>query len=155
MCSCGLAVLATVGAPGDAGPVEVRQSDIAAVPAENVHVPIKEFAAVWAAAEAAAAADWRAVGVAETCRWLAGATVRRTAQPWHPAPAPASLRTARRATPELIEQECLEAEVLSAQTGPAKWLDDSPSRLEGVCATFAWAWRRTASAPLAIDNPLP
>ena len=56
--------------------MDVRDSDVAAIPAENIHVPISQFAAVWAAAEAAAAADWHAVGVAETCRWLATATVR-------------------------------------------------------------------------------
>ena len=135
--------------------MDVRDSDVAAIPAENIHVPISQFAAVWAAAEAAAAADWHAVGVAETCRWLATATVRPAAQPWHPAPAPVSQRTARRATPELIEQECLEAELLAARDNPPTWLDDQQGWLDGVCATFAWAWRRKAPPPLDIGIPAP
>jgi hypothetical protein len=152
MRSSGQAVLATVGRHGEAGPMEVLDSDVAAIPAENIHVPISEFAAVWAAAEAAAATAWRAVGVAETCRWLAAATVRPAGQPWHPAPAPVSHRTARRATPELIEQECLEAEVLAARATPPRWLDRRPGWLDGVCMTFAWAWRRKAPPPFEIDG---
>jgi hypothetical protein len=135
--------------------MEVRDSDVAAIPAENLHVSISEFAAVWAAAEQEAATDWRAVGVAETCRWLAAATVRSTRLPWYVAPAPVSQRTARRATPELIEQECLEAELLAARENPPTWLDGQPGWLDGVCATFAWAWRRKAPAPFEIDKATP
>ena len=155
MRSCCRAILASVGVPGEAGPMEVRDSDVAAIPAENVHVPIAEFAAVWTAAEAAAATDWRAVGVAETCRWLAAATVRPAGQPWYVAPAPVSERTAQRATPELVEQECLEAELLAARENPPTWLDDQPGWLDGVCATFAWAWRRKAPPPFEIARAAP
>lgn len=109
MRSCGPVGLVNVGGPGNAGPMEVRDSDVAAIPAENVHVPISEFAAAWATAEAAAVTDWSAYGLAATCRWLACATVRPSARAWHLAPAPVTRRTAQRATPELIEEECLAA----------------------------------------------
>lgn len=132
--------------------MEVRESDVAAIPAENVHVPVGEFVAVWKEAEEAAVADWTAFGVAATCRWLANATVRPAARPWHLAVAPVTERTAQRATPELIEKECLAAEVLAMRDPPPLWLADRPGWLEGVCATFSWAWRRTAPAPFTASS---
>lgn len=127
--------------------MEVQESDVAAIPVENLHVPVGEFVAVWRAAEEAAVADWAAFGVAATCRWLACATVRPAARPWHLAPAPVTERTAHRATPELIEKEYLAAEVLAMRDPPPLWLADRAGWLGGVCATFNWAWRRTAPAP--------
>lgn len=132
--------------------MDVSDADIAAIPSENVHVPSGEFVAVWRTAEAEAKTDWYAVGVAATCRWLAAATVRPESQPWHVAPAPASRRTARRALPELIEQECLEADVLASRIPQPVWLSDRPGWLEGVRATFDWAWRRAGPAPFTVDD---
>lgn len=131
----------------------MRAGDLEAIPAENVHVPAREFAQVWVAAEARAGLDWKAYGVAETCRWLAAATARPEGQPWHSAPAPVTQRTAQRATPELIEQECVAAEVLAHRDPRPAWLSDRPGWLEGVCATFDWAWRRAAPSPLSITTP--
>jgi hypothetical protein len=135
--------------------MDVRDADIAAIPAENLNVPLHEFAEVWAAAELRARVDWFGCGVAETCRWLACATTRPDGQPWHPSPAPVSQRTARRAMPELIEKECLEAEKLALRRPAPEWLEEQPGWLDGVCATFDWAWRRRAPAPLAAARPLP
>jgi hypothetical protein len=134
--------------------MEVRDSDVARIPAENLRVALQEFAAVWTEAEAAAARahDWYAYGVASTCRWLACTTVRPAQGPWHPAPAPVTQRTGQ-ATPELIQKECLEAELL-AIGDPPDWLTKRPRWLEGVCATLDWAWRRTGTAPMKVGRPM-
>lgn len=129
--------------------MEVLSRDVVGVPTENVHVPRDEFGGVWTEAEAASARahDWYAYGVAGTCRWLACATVRPKQGPWHPAPAPVTQRSGR-ATPELIEQECLQAELLTMRRPVPEWLAEREGWLDGVCATLNWAWRRTAAAPI-------
>lgn len=133
--------------------MDIRDSDVEQVPAENIHVARQVFRQVWAAAEEAAAAPdaWYAYGVASTCRWLACATVRPESGPWYVAPAPVSQRPGF-ALPERIEQECLEAEVLAIRRPPPEWLAQRPGWLDGVCATFAWAWRRTGHPPLPVSD---
>jgi len=130
--------------------MEVTPVDVARVPTENLRVPVADFAAVWAAAEAQAdqptASAWYVAGVVDTFRWLARATIRPDAGPWFSAPAPVSGRRDR-ALPEAIEAEWLIAQTLTSALSDEAALDH-PSRIEGVAAAFAWAWCGTGTVPV-------
>jgi len=133
--------------------VEVSEVDVAAIPLRNLRVPRAEFGAVWAAVEREASRDWYALGVAMTCRWLANAVVRPDIGPSYVAHGPVTERTAR-AYEELIEAECLAAEKLDQRRPRPQWLLDEPGWIEGVCATFRWAWRRAGPPPIQLDDQL-
>jgi hypothetical protein len=59
--------------------MELTPRIIEAIPRKNLRVARSEFVAVWAEAERLSdeekAGGWYAVGVAVTCRWIAGASV--------------------------------------------------------------------------------
>jgi hypothetical protein len=57
--------------------VDVSARDLEKIPARNLRVPVVNFAELWIAAERTYDQDrsWAIFGVAETCRWLAVATV--------------------------------------------------------------------------------
>ena len=133
--------------------MDVSARDLARVPAEHLRTPRAEFARLWLAAEERAESDpdWYAFGVAATCRWMAGVTVRPDQGPWYPAPAPVTQRTGR-STPELIQQECMEAELLAMRRPEPTWLARRPGWIDGVIATLNWAWLGTGSVPLDIDR---
>jgi len=127
--------------------------EIAAIPAENVHVSRAEFAAVWTAAEDLLAEhprDWAVGGVCLTCRWVARATVKPASGPWYSASAPVTM-THRRAYAELIEAESLAAAVQAIRR-PEWLLADRPGWVDAVDATFAWLWRRTGPPPVAVER---
>src|SRR5262249_20124242 len=133
--------------------VDLTALDIAAVPAENLRVPRAEFAALWLAAERRQGGQarrkiiaWYGTGVVVTCRWLAAAAVRSPQGRQRPARWPMTGRTAR-ATPELIEIECLTAGLLDTQRPVPAWLADHPGWSAGVVATLNWAWWRVGEPP--------
>jgi hypothetical protein len=138
------------------GCVELTPADIARVPAENLHVSLAEFAAVWAAAELhqeeqarRKVLDWYGAGVVVTCRWLAQAIVRPPTGSQRPARSPVTGRT-NMAYPELIEAECLAAELLDMRQPRPAWLVDQPGWSEAIVATLNWAWRRTGGPPVEV-----
>ena len=132
--------------------VKVTEAEVARIPSTNLRVPRVEFVGVWIAAERRVSHDWYALGVAMTCRWLATAIVRAFDGRWLPARAPVTDRTGR-AYEELIEAEYLAAERLDLRRPRPLWLVEMPGWIEGVCATLRWAWRRTGSPPLRVDQP--
>jgi hypothetical protein len=98
--------------------VQVTARDVERIPPGNLRVPRDEFVTVWAAAERAIDAGSKTgvraesryeLGVAFTCRWLAGAIVPGLNGEWEPARAPVSGRTSA-AHEELIEYETFAAE---------------------------------------------
>lgn len=132
--------------------MELTGADFDRIPARNVRVPVVEFAGVWHAAEQALAAEptsWALFGVAQTCRWLAGATVRRTGQPAQLAEAPVTGRFGV-AHEETIEAEALAAEVLLFRRPVPPWVADRPGWLLAVHRTFAWAWRKSGTPPVEV-----
>jgi hypothetical protein len=138
--------------------VDVTEVDIEGLPAEHVRVGRAAFGAVWVAAERlydgqvrAHVADWYAYGVVSTCRWLARATMRREVGPWELARSPVTGRLAR-ATPELIEEEFVAAQVLAMRRPVPAWVAARPGWVEGIVATFDWAWRRSAVPPVPVDT---
>lgn len=138
--------------------VRVTDSDIARIPVANIRVPRSEFAVLWAAAEQLCdeqarrdVIDWYAGGVAATCEWLAAAVHRPESGPRQDAYSPATGRSAR-AYEELIEAECVAAELLLMRRPPPRWLLRRPGWIEGISATLDWAWRRTAPMPLQVDK---
>jgi len=133
--------------------VEVTEVAVTGIPPRNVRVARAQFAAVWTVAERGASRDWYALGVAMTCRWLANAVVRPEIGAAYVAHAPVTERTAR-AYEELIEAECLAAEKLDQRRPRPQWLLDEPGWIEGVCATFRWAWRGAGPPPIQLDDRL-
>ncbi len=127
--------------------------EIAAIPAENLHVSRAEFAAVWAAAERLAAEQggWYSAGVCVTCRWVAVAVVKPPTDRWYPARAPVT-ETESMAYAELVEAECLAAEVLSMRRPVPTWLLNQPGWIEGVVATFRWMWLRSGPRPVDVNH---
>src|SRR5262245_26859926 len=129
------------------------------IPRGNLRVPRSEFAAVWVEAErlcearhSGSGGAWYAVGVARTCRWIAGASVvfeYPQGPLTSPASAPVTGRTAR-AHEELIEAETLAAERLAAKRSNA--FEDRPGWVEAIAATFAWVWRGSGDPPLDIRH---
>lgn len=138
--------------------MELTAADVAGVPATNLHVPVAEFVALWAAAEAfsdqpagAVADDWYIAGVVITCRWLARATSRPVSGPWYPARSPVTKRQ-NLAYEELIQAEAVAADVLEAKEPRPRWLLARPGWSEGIAATFRWAWLRTGPAPVELQQ---
>src|SRR6266568_5726502 len=122
------------------------RSDLDRIPAENVNVPLQEFGRGWFAAEERhddrvrrKVPDWYGAGVVVTCRWLAWAIVRPPTGRQRPTRSPVTGRMSM-AYPELIEAECVAAELLDMRR-PA-WLADQPGWIEAIVATLNWAWRR-------------
>ena len=139
-----------------AGGMEVLASEVAKVPAENLRVARAEFAAVWVVAERHQdeqalrhVTDWYGGGIVVTCRWLATATVRPRSGPWYLARSPVTGRS-NRALPELIEAECLAAELQAMQRPVPNWLTKRPGWAESIVATLNWAWRRSGRPPIGI-----
>jgi hypothetical protein len=126
-------------------------ADIAEIPARNLCVSREEFVALWTVAERRLDADqdWYSAGVAMTCRWLAGATVRPSSGPWFVARSPATHRPAS-AYEELIAAECIAAEVLAMRR--PEWVVARDGWIDAVVATLNWAWQRTGPRPLPIGD---
>jgi hypothetical protein len=131
--------------------MELTGRDFDKIPPHNLHVPVVDFARLWLAAEQRYNRDktWASFGVVETCRWLAGATVRPDEGAWYRATAPVTERSAS-AIEELIEAECLAAEVLLFRTPVPTWVAKRPGWLSAVVATLAWAWRRSGTPPIDV-----
>lgn len=138
--------------------MDVTPSDVERVPGENLRVSRAEFGAVWAEAErrqaeqaAGGVTDWYVGGVVVTCRWVARATVRPEGRPWRQARSPVT-GTTRLAHAELIERECLAAEVLDMRHPVPEWLAGRPGWSAGIVATFNWMWRGTAGPPVEVPR---
>jgi hypothetical protein len=130
--------------------MEVSASDVARIPAASLNVPLDQFVAVWQTAEKLDAAGndgWYVTGVVETCRWLGRAVVEGPDGQRELAYAPVT-NTTQMAIEELIEVECVRAEVLAMRRPVPSWLQRRPGWIDGVCATLNWAWRRTGQAPI-------
>ncbi|MDQ3906434.1 MAG: hypothetical protein M3300_13615 [Actinomycetota bacterium] len=132
--------------------MRVSPADVAKIPASNLRVSRGEFVALWEAAEQfhdeqlrRGVSDWYGAGVVETCRWLA--IVEPRTEPWRLAPSPVTRRI-RVAYDDLIEAECRAAEQLAGSRPLPPRLRNRPGWIEGVVATFNWAWRRHGSPPL-------
>jgi hypothetical protein len=136
--------------------MRVTSADLARVPGENLRVSAEEFGAVWAAAESRldepAHADWYLSGVAEVLRWLARATVRPDCGPWFSPAAPVSGRPCR-AMPENIETEWLFVQTTSQGLDARARTLDRPGWLDGVTASFLWAWCGTGAPPVDVNVP--
>lgn len=153
--------LAVVGGRCDANYVELTARVIEEIPRGNLRVPRSEFLAVWAEAERlceeqrkrrTSGNNWYAVGVANACRWLAGATVTFNyphGPKARPAPAPVTRREAR-AHEELIEAELLAVERMALRHPDG--IVDEPGWLEAVEATLKWVWRGSGVPPLEIRH---
>ena len=138
--------------------MEVRDVDVAGIPAGNIRVTRDEFAAVWRAAAALDAArathgvtDWYAGAVVVTCRWLATAPTRSAQGPGRLTRSPATKR-ARVAYEELIEAEYVAAETLEQRRPDIA--EHEPGWCEGVRATLRWAWRRSGQPPVEVSPPV-
>jgi hypothetical protein len=123
------------------------------IPAENVHVPVGEFGRGWFAAEQLldyrarrGVSDWYTGGVVATCRWLANATVRPETGPWYGATGPVT-HWQGIVHPEQVQDEAIAAQVLDMHRPLPDWLLARPGWLEGILATFDWAWWCTRSSP--------
>lgn len=136
--------------------MDVIDRDVEAIPAANLHVAREEFVALWSEAERLVVdrrGGWYTVGVAQTCRWLADATVRPASGAWYRQPAPVTERSGS-AYPERIEAEVLAAHRLLARRPSPAWLLNRPGWLEGVVATLEWAWGRNGPpVALPMGNP--
>jgi hypothetical protein len=139
--------------------VELTARVIDEIPGGNLRVPRSEFVAVWAEAErlceeqrkrGSSGDGWYAVGVANTCRWLAGATVIFNyphGPKARPASAPVTRREAR-AHEELIEAEVLAVERMAIRH--PRGVVEEPGWLQAVEATLKWVWRGSGVPPLEI-----
>jgi hypothetical protein len=139
--------------------MDLTAADIEKIPAENLHVSRAEFAAVWIAVEKdqdelarRGVTDWYGAGVSVTCRWLATATVRpERGAARRPARSPVTRRISR-ALPELIQEECLAAELLVMRGPVPRWLAERPGWAESIVATLNWAWWRTGLPPVRVQQ---
>jgi hypothetical protein len=132
--------------------VELSAADVERIPRENLPVPRDEFVAVWALAEDLAHDDWYAVGVVQTCRWVACARVPglpATGGRMEPAPAPVTWDTAR-AHEELIELEAAHADRKLARHPHG--LQGRSGYLEAIVATLDWVWRGSGRPPLDVGR---
>lgn len=132
--------------------MEVSAADIANIPARNLRVSRAEFVAVWIAAERDLdrRPDWYTTGVARTCRWLACATAKPATGPVMAPRAPVTEGLAL-AYEELIERECVEADLMLFSRPAHIWLTERPGWVEAVNATLNWAWRHVGPAPMRAD----
>lgn len=141
-----------VGRPCDPVNVELTAADVERIPRENLRVPRDEFVAVWQLAERMSDGNWYAIGVAETCRWIACTNVVFN-YPHGPKAEPARspvTGTPRSAHPELIERECASADLRLARN--PNGIERRPGWLEAVTATLDWAWRGSDRPPLEISQ---
>jgi hypothetical protein len=131
--------------------MRVTEKHVARIPTRNLGVTRAEFVAVWAEAERRREAaeverrydtEWRAAAVAETCRWLGGAALRR--------PATGGEESAYE---ELIEEEAIAAENMSRRQPVLARL--RPGWCEGVRDTLTWAWWFAAPPPIMVPAPAP
>ncbi|UUV34302.1 hypothetical protein NQK81_12895 [Amycolatopsis roodepoortensis] len=132
--------------------MELTGRDFDRIPRGNVRVPVVEFARLWLTAERALDAEptnWAYFGVAQTCRWLACATVRRVNQKPRLADAPVTRRFGL-AHEETIEAETQAAERLLWRRPVPQHLESRPGWLPAVVATLEWAWRRSGVPPLDV-----
>ncbi|SFW50336.1 hypothetical protein [Amycolatopsis australiensis] len=132
--------------------MELTGRDFDRIPRGNVRVPVVEFARLWLAAEQALdrePTNWTFFGVAQTCRWLAGATVRRVGQAPRLADAPITRRFGV-AHDETIEAEFLAAEKLLWRRPVPAWLAERPGWLPAIVATLAWARGRSGTPPIDV-----
>ena len=130
--------------------MEVLASDVERIPAANLNVSLDQFVAVWQEAEkldASGDGDWYVTGVVETCRWLGHAVVDGPDGRRELAYAPVT-NTNRMAIEELIEAECVRADVLAMRRPIPSWLQKRPRWMDGVCTTLNWARRRRGPAPI-------
>lgn len=132
--------------------VLVTHADVAGIPPGNLHVPRRDFVALWQAASARDAeqgdrgiTDWYVGAVALTCRWMAAAPLR-TGRRGSLVLSPATRRRSL-AHEELIEDEFLAAQNLE-QRRPN--LAARPGWCDGVRATLRWAWRAEGPPPLEL-----
>ncbi|HVK20314.1 MAG TPA: hypothetical protein VM677_03030 [Actinokineospora sp.] len=132
--------------------MDLSGADFDNIPRGNLRVQRVEFARVWLAAECESDAhpsDWRLAGVVMTCRWIATATVRPESGPWRMARSPVTERTDS-AHEELIEAECLAAELLAMRRPVPDWVANRPGWIDAVVATLNWAWRRSGVLPITV-----
>ncbi|RJQ92385.1 hypothetical protein [Amycolatopsis panacis] len=137
--------------------MELTGADVDNIPRRNVRVPVREFARVWYVAEQGLDADprsWALFGVAQTCRWLACATVRPTGQRPYLAGAPVTGRFGL-AHEETIEAEAIAADVLLFRRPVPLWLQDRPGWALSVHRTFSWAWHKSGILPVEIPAGTP
>ncbi|GAA3144615.1 hypothetical protein JOF29_005711 [Kribbella aluminosa] len=137
--------------------MELTARDFERIPRTNLHVPVREFARLWLAAErrgdalaAEGRGDWYLTGVQMTCSWLACAFVTFN-YPSGPvkqrARAPITRGTTK-AYEELIAAEAEAAERAVARGG----LPGRPGLAEGAMATLAWTWLRSGVPPIDIEH---
>lgn len=134
--------------------MQLMASDIEKIPVRNLRVPLREFVAVWLAAERLEDEDrlrWFTGGVLGTCRWLANAQVRPQTGPWRMEPSPVTQRQVS-AYEELIEAECIAAEVMLLRRPVDVWVRTRPGWVEGISATLNWAWRHQGDPPIDITQ---
>jgi hypothetical protein len=131
--------------------MELTGRDFDKIPPRNLHVPVVDFARLWLAAEKLYDQDktWASFGVAQTCRWLAGAASPTALGGWELTKAPVTHRFGL-AHEETIEAEALAAEVLLFRSPVPAWLATRPGWLRAVVATLAWAWRRSGTPPIDV-----
>jgi hypothetical protein len=134
--------------------MELTGRDFDLIPRGNVRVPVVEFARLWLAAERLYDREltWSTCGVAQTCRWLATATVRAPGGRTYLAPAPVTRRFGC-AIPELIEAESLAAAKLLGRRPVPAWPAEQPGWLLSIHETFEWAWYRSGKPPITVPEP--
>jgi hypothetical protein len=138
--------------------VKLTTADLDKIRAENLHVPRADFVRVWSAIEehqdgqlVRDIPDWYGEGVRAVCRWLARATVRPVNGPWRLAQAPVTERR-QQAYPELIEAECLAADLLLMRRPAPRWLSEQPGWAESIVTTLDWTWRYSGRPPVFGDH---
>jgi hypothetical protein len=131
--------------------MELTGSDLDKIEQRNLRVPVVEFAELWVAAERQYDQDksWASFGVVETCRWLAGATVRPKQGRWHMAATPVTERSVMPIA-ERIAEECLAADKLLFRRPVPSWVANRPGWLPAVVATLTWAWRGNGKPPIDV-----
>lgn len=133
--------------------MKVTEPDLHRIRPGNLRVTVHDFGAAWAASEDAVAAqgragmtDWRAGGIAITCRWVAGAVTEYRGRRRIPL-SPVTQRPVA-AVEEMIEAEYLAALMLSSRSD-AVLVIERPGYVDAVVETLAWCWRRDGPAPIA------
>jgi len=131
--------------------MDVTAERVAKIPVGNLHVSRKEFAEVWAHAEAVVRRpgpdNHYLVGVALTCEWLAGGAVpsRFAASGMAIPRSPVTDRPVS-AMPELIE-----AEWQAAVRQRRSRVPSVAEQARGALATLEWAWHSSGRPPTPID----
>ena len=140
--------------------VDVTEATIARIPPGNLRVPRVDFVALWIAADQRSndqadrgISDWAAGGVAQTCAWMANASVRLRSGRVLPPRSPITKR-ATLAYEELLDAELIAVDRLAMRAPPPDWLIDRTGWLEAISATLHWAWRHDGPRPLVDVLPL-